>query len=69
MLSRWAYMLYIEEYAESFKQLSNELLQCSFACIANIKQLGMIKSFEGFLSTHPITNSFSTGILGCLLPY
>ena len=43
MLSRWAYLLHIEEYPESFEQLSNELLQCSFACMANIKQLGMIK--------------------------
>ena len=43
MLSRWAYLLHIEEYPESFEQLSNELLQCSFAWMANIKQLGMIK--------------------------
>ena len=50
MLSRWAYLLHIEEYPESFEQLSNELLQCSFACMADVKQLGMIKSesFEGF---------------------
>ena len=44
MLSRLAYLLHIGEYPESFDQLSNELLQCSFACMADVKQLGMIKS-------------------------
>ena len=50
MLSRWAYLLHIEEYPESFEQLSNELLKCRFACMADVKQLGLIKSmsYEGF---------------------
>ena len=43
-LSRWAYQLHIEEYPESFEQLSNELLQCSFACMADVKQVGLINS-------------------------
>ena len=49
-LSRWAYLLHIEEYPESFEELSNELLKCRFACMADVKQLGMIKSmsYEGF---------------------
>ena len=44
MLSQLAYLLHIEEYPESREQLSNELLQCGFGCMADVKQLGLIKS-------------------------
>ena len=44
MLSRWAYLLHIEEHPKSFQQLSNELLQYGFACMEDVNQLGLLKN-------------------------
>ena len=44
VLSWWAFLLRIDECPKFLVQLCNDrLLQCDFACMANVKQLGINK--------------------------